>query len=516
MKANLFRSFRSFPFISIENLFLIFPLCGILLSVAYIWRPYSFWLDELISVTTSQLDPSEMFVAILEDVHPPLYQLLLWIWIRILGDSEFAIRALSLGFSLLSLVYLAVWAKKFNVITRIGILTFFSSSFLFAYYAQEARSYAMLLLLSTIITTRFLDFDSKQTKLTKIAAISLMASLTHYFGLLLSAVILAWLFLDNRKNLPRLMRIAVISMVLLIWPIIQYHYGDIGSKTGGNFWIKVEGPLGTLSVIREALWPTQPLTSMGGLAKFASIPITFAALALLLLFLVLWLKKNDGGFEIHKNHFARLAFLIGGVTILTTLIDMHTPISTIRNYIILLPASAIFFGLVVSWLYRFPGMPVICALFLLASGAMRLSGSYNAMTNNKWCARENWKEASAYLIHNSNEYFNYYYLPFNESESEYPTLQRVYNFYVKKLSDGKITLTKIKSSETEKLRKPFAILFGHVGPDYIKREVAVDPNYGSFIVFYPAQCFKKSTGVILSVAPYTAISNYGVRRHVCA
>jgi hypothetical protein len=60
----------------------VIPLIGVVLAGTNIWQPYSYWLDELYSVTTSVLPFTEMFRAMLRDVHPPLYQVLLWIWIR--------------------------------------------------------------------------------------------------------------------------------------------------------------------------------------------------------------------------------------------------------------------------------------------------------------------------------------------------------------------------------------------------------------------------------------------------
>ncbi len=500
MKSNLLRRFNLFTLQRIDKLLYIFPLCGIVLAVANIWSPYSFWLDELISVTTSRLGLPQMFEAILQDVHPPLYQLMLWIWMRIFGDSELAVRVPSLIFSLWAFAYLALWTRKLDSTSRVGILIFFSSSFLFAYYAQEARSYAMLLLCSTLLTTRFLDFDSRHAKLAGMAALCLLTSLTHYFGLILALVILAWIGLDNRRNLPRLTGIAVLGSVLLVWPLVHRLIGAIGNKSGGHFWIKVDGPLGTLSIVRDALWPMFPFTATQGIGSYATTAITIVGLCLMTLFLALWPRNKDGEFSVHKQYFGRLAFLSCGVIVLTTVVDLHTPVSTIRNYIVLLPAAAIFFGLAVSGLCRFPRLQVICVFFLIACGTSRLYDSYNALVN-KWWTRENWKESSAFLVNNSNPNLNYYYLPFDESEDMNATLDRVNNFYVNKLSGGRIILARITSSESGKLRKPFAILFGHVDPDFIKRNIAVDPNFGTFSAFYPAQGSKKSTGVIVSAGP---------------
>ena len=66
---------------------------------------YSYSADELYSVATSNASWPEMFEKwIIPDTHPPLYPVLLKIWIMINGSSEPATRSLSVLISTLTLL----------------------------------------------------------------------------------------------------------------------------------------------------------------------------------------------------------------------------------------------------------------------------------------------------------------------------------------------------------------------------------------------------------------------------
>ena len=59
------------------------------------------WLDEALSVEIASLPLSEFYQALRQDGSPPLYYLVLHLWMLVLGSSEEAVRGLSLLFGLL-------------------------------------------------------------------------------------------------------------------------------------------------------------------------------------------------------------------------------------------------------------------------------------------------------------------------------------------------------------------------------------------------------------------------------
>jgi mannosyltransferase len=106
----------------------------------------SLWLDEAFSIVISQrslLDVLRMVVK--TDTHPPLYYLLLKIWL-VFGSSEAQARSLSAVFSIaaIPLMYMvasALFEDRRAGLVAAAILTF--SPFQI-WYAQEARMYSML------------------------------------------------------------------------------------------------------------------------------------------------------------------------------------------------------------------------------------------------------------------------------------------------------------------------------------------------------------------------------------
>src|SRR3990167_1244681 len=105
-----------------------------------VYLTQSLWRDEVLSVLLAQRSPVTFINIALE---PPLYYIFLHTWIKIFGNSEIAVRSLSLvGFSLATIVAI-IWAAK---LFKKHWLSWFLPLFFFLnpmllYYAFEARAY---------------------------------------------------------------------------------------------------------------------------------------------------------------------------------------------------------------------------------------------------------------------------------------------------------------------------------------------------------------------------------------
>jgi hypothetical protein len=104
------------------------------------------WYDEAFTWWITRLSGADFWTAIAGDVHPPLWYLVEWLTVRMIGSSEFALRLPAVLFGTGAVVLVYVLAQHFT--TRRGaVYAGLIAALLPAaglYYSQEARMYAML------------------------------------------------------------------------------------------------------------------------------------------------------------------------------------------------------------------------------------------------------------------------------------------------------------------------------------------------------------------------------------
>ena len=115
-----------------------------------------FWIDEGLSVGIADRPLGDIPDALRLDGSPPLYYLLLHVWMQVAGTSEEAARALSLACALLC-VPVAWWAARALFGTRAGWMAavLAATNPFLTEYAQEARMYALCALLALIACGAF-------------------------------------------------------------------------------------------------------------------------------------------------------------------------------------------------------------------------------------------------------------------------------------------------------------------------------------------------------------------------
>jgi mannosyltransferase len=185
-----------------------------------------FWMDEAITTGIS-LHPLSQIPGVLRyDGNPPLYYMLLHIWMQAFGDSESATHSLSLVFGVLT-VPLGGWAGWTLFGRRTGIM----AALLFAFnawltaYAQETRMYELMGLLGLAATAGFLlGFVYRRRRYLLLFGAALTAMLyTHSWGVFFfigSAISLlpALLASDDRRGLIRDAVITYVGAGILFLP----------------------------------------------------------------------------------------------------------------------------------------------------------------------------------------------------------------------------------------------------------------------------------------------------------
>ncbi len=145
-------------------------------------------LDEAQSIWISIKPTPALMKTVSEDVHVPLYELILHIWMQIFGTDILTVRIISFIFFGLSLpiIYVLFKESKDIKVASIGVMFFALSPFVL-WYATEARMYSMLIFassLSNLYFLRFLKSNSQEGKLGYFLS-TLLGLYTHYFFLFL-------------------------------------------------------------------------------------------------------------------------------------------------------------------------------------------------------------------------------------------------------------------------------------------------------------------------------------------
>lgn len=128
----------------------------------------SLWRDEAYSVLFAQRSIS--FILTNSIPEPPIYYLILHIWIKLFGTSEIAIRSLSLVGFLLTTTIVVLWAEKLfkKKIFQWFLPLFFFFNPMLLYYAFEARAYSWY---AFFVVLSFYAYTQKKWKLLTIANI---------------------------------------------------------------------------------------------------------------------------------------------------------------------------------------------------------------------------------------------------------------------------------------------------------------------------------------------------------
>jgi mannosyltransferase len=160
-------------------------LLAFLLRVAYL-DGQSMWWDEAFSVTISNMDLQSLLAEVLADrVHPPLYYLVLRVWLT-LGQGEFVVRALSAFLGVLGVASLFPMATLVDD-RRLGAVSAFALAIspMHIWYSQEARMYSLVVFLTVLANYFFARLLRSQGRATWFGygITTLLAVHTHYLAL---------------------------------------------------------------------------------------------------------------------------------------------------------------------------------------------------------------------------------------------------------------------------------------------------------------------------------------------
>ena len=201
----------------------------------------SFWLDELHSAWCIWDGFSDVEPRASAGHQTPLFYWVLWIWKQLFGDSEFALRMISVA-----AVSAASGLASYVIATRFrSIAAGFTAGMVLAmeensiFFGTELRPYAVIILLSTIVVLGYLRLlsseDLRQQKSARMAMfISAFAAVS--IQVTSAAIVLIFVFLSQfQKKRITPTRREIPSFEKMAWLRIElYHPWRRGDNECGN------------------------------------------------------------------------------------------------------------------------------------------------------------------------------------------------------------------------------------------------------------------------------------------
>lgn len=201
----------------------------------------SLWFDE--SATHVVVDGS--FGDMVDGINdlegsPPLFYVLEWIFAKVFGTGETALRLLPAlaGIALVPVVF-AIGRRLAN--DRAGLIAALlaATSPVLVWFSQEARNYSLVVLLVALTAALALRFDQTGDRRAYhgTAAVSVLAVATHYFAAFLTVPLAVWLFRhpDRPKGAQGFSLAALPVAGLALLPLALHQADRAKAATVGDF-----------------------------------------------------------------------------------------------------------------------------------------------------------------------------------------------------------------------------------------------------------------------------------------
>jgi mannosyltransferase len=373
--------------------FLMLLAAGIAARFLFLVRK-PFWFDECFSVEVARLDWGNLLHLLWwREANMSLYYVLLRGWLHF-GQSEFFIRSLSaiLAAATLPAIY---WLAALLFNRRVALIATALVAFN-AYhvrYAQEARSYALFILLATLSSGFFVAYVREPSRRNHLAYVltSVFAVYAHFYALLLlAAQWLALRFLNatpaaegehHSVPIPPHMRRTWIWITVSVLPLLVF-VGRLGA--GPLKWIHRPG-------FHDLLDYYEHMAGNAGVAGVALYALAVIA-AIAPLGKGLFARGISVSWDTWRYQFLLIWLLFP--VILTLLLSLARPVFYARYLIFCLPAFLVLAACGLARLQRTWQLAIALAVMLLLS----LQGTLSYYDHDFDLDRDGIGAASAYVM----------------------------------------------------------------------------------------------------------------------
>ena len=352
------------------------------------------WFDEIFSIHAAEHDWKNLFWFVAQDlIHPPLFYILLKIWISIGGESLFWLKLFPVLFSILAVIPFLLLCRqlKLSFPTNAAALVFFAVNGSCIKYAQEVRMYSLLMCFGLFSLWLFVRFVNMGKGFPTLLIINILLVYTHYFGwlIIVSQVIAAACLARHR-----LKHIAVMFVVTLLsftpWTYAVWEASKINSNVGQNIGWMVNP--GFSSIFRFVFDLFEPIYfEQSNTDAPLVILITLPILAVGIVAFGFYFADRKSRSETEKRNFQMLLiFFFTPVTLafVASWISPYSVWGTRHLSIVFAPfvvLMAIAFSKIEFPLLRSAALTIILLLF----GAAFLFQATRAEPKYIWCAWEN-------------------------------------------------------------------------------------------------------------------------------
>ncbi|MEP6787164.1 MAG: hypothetical protein ABJB40_01940 [Acidobacteriota bacterium] len=378
----------------------------VLLIAAYVGLRYRdltascLWFDEIFSVHAAEHSWNTLFSFVALDlIHPPLFYVLLKLWIGVGGESLAWLRMFPFLLSIISIVPLILFLRELerNVRTQLICLFLLTVNGSLLKYSLEVRMYSMLMCLSLFSLWLFARYFVKGKSFIPLIIVNILLVHTHYFGwfVVLSEAV-AIITLQRIKWRRILMMFGIVFVSFVPWIIALWQAASSGSELGQNIgWMSRPGAREIVTFVLNLVEPFYHQASTADPISIfkVSLPIILIIAIAICLYCADTMERSDD----EKQIFKLLILFVALPLIIAFVISWTLPYSIwgTRHLIIVFAPVSI---LTAAALTRIP-IPSIkigaITLILLFSGYAFVLESSRTPPRYSWCAWEPLAEAAA-------------------------------------------------------------------------------------------------------------------------
>ncbi len=251
---------------------------------------HSFWFDEAYVYRVTRASWPGLFVQLrVQDAHPPLYYMLMKLWVRLAGDSEVAMRAPSVFFSVATVGLTYMLARRLAAVRVALLAALIAAASPFAIMSsQEARMYPLLGMLTLLSTLSLLACVERGGALRWAGYVFVTAAMayTHYFGIVAIGAQGLWVICFEHRRLTRWLLAAALILLLYV-PWLPSFWAQAAN---GHGWAWYRAPIG-IAALGDLLGLYAfggSLLGMGNYFGLGSLPPIEQLILLLPFLTILW------------------------------------------------------------------------------------------------------------------------------------------------------------------------------------------------------------------------------------